>query len=665
MSTYIHFYEERDHFNQFLKDSRINKMTKLWIKLVNAHDPSIIKQIKAALPNAQINDITNEAHNLVLDKPLVILTTAEGQEQQWLEQMLEKDQLRAFPLEKGNEAEWQSKYEALFTHYQALVEDIPHLIYSLNAEGQVTHINKHGQLSLGYGRELVAQKGMNYVSEKHQQRATIGFLQALQGKSRTMTIDLLDDVGQVRPFKITFIPVRDQNNTAMVYGVGIDLSAQKKAEKKIKQLVSHDALTGLANRSLFRRTLQRMVRDKNNGSGVAVVFLDFDRFNLINEAVGHDVGDQILKLAAQRVRSKLSSHQLLARFDSTKFSIGLPGISSRKTIDAFIQSIKTAFTEPLLYGENEYYLSVSMGVSVFPENGTDADVLMKNADLALYATRMAGNHSSYYYSNDMNAPFQDQIEFEGYLRKALKKREFILYYQPQVCVDNGTIIGCEALIRWKHPKLGILSPVHFIPLAEEIGLIEDIGLWVLRTACQQINEWIARGNKPFSISVNVSAKQFLKPDFIDQIQTIIDEEQVDPKYIHLEITESTTLRDIQYSISLVRQLKALGLRVSLDDFGTGYSALSYLKDFSIDILKIDRAFIKNLKENNQDSAIVKAIIMMCKGLSLKTIAEGVETKEQLNLLKHFGCHAVQGFLYSKPLPSKEFERMIHQLPTFA
>lgn len=549
-----------------------------------------------------------------------------------------------------NDQQHTAEINALFCHN-------PNLIIKLDEVGNMTSFNRETERQLGYGKsDLYGQSALDFIYMADRDRARLYFKKAATGQPATSIIDVCDRGGRQHPYEVTLIPLLINGEVKSYFVVGINKTTEREAENKLTHLAYHDALTGLANRFLFEQSLNYLIKhaDKQK-ENLAVLFLDLDRFKLINDTSGHFVGDRILQQAVERIKSVLSPHHVLARFEGDKFSIIYPHLDSQESVAELARQIQMAFEPPFIFEENEYFLSVSMGVSFYPTDGINDEQLMKNADIALFSAKSISQSSVVYYTEQMNSVFSDRVEFESYLRKALKKEEFLLYYQPQISIENGQLSGCEALIRWDHPKLGLVQPIHFIPLAEEIGLIEEIGLWVLETACQQVKAWQEKGLAPFPISINVSFRQFLRKDFVEQVYYIIKKEKIDPKWIHLEITESTTVQDLQYSIALVKELKRIGVSVSLDDFGTGYSALSVLKDFTLDILKIDRSFIRNLSDVDEDRAIVKAIIMMCKGLRLKVIAEGVETEAQIELLKSFGCEVAQGYFYSKPVPSKLFE----------
>ncbi len=555
---------------------------------------------------------------------------------------------------------------SLFQDSEALFHHNPNVVIWINREGMVLNLNKATEKQLGYAKsDILSRSAIHIVKMEDRERALNYFAKASKGEAMTARLEICDRNGRPQPYEVTFIPAAMADGVQGFYIVGINKTAEKEAETKLSHFAYHDSLTGLANRFLFEQSLNYMIKQaQSRDEKLAVLFLDLDRFKLINDTSGHFVGDRILQQAVERIKGELAPNQLLARFEGDKFSIIMPQIKGQFEVDQLAKHIQDAFEPAFMFEEAEFFLSISIGVSLFPNDGFNDEQLMKNADIALFSAKSKAHSRLAYYTVQMNSDFNDRIEFESYLRKALRKNEFILYYQPQISIETGELSGCEALIRWNHPKLGLVSPIHFIPLAEEIGLIEEIGFWVLETACRQIRKWQNQGWIPFPISINVSFRQFLKSDFVLQVQEIIQSSDINPKWIHLEITESTTAQDLQYSIGLVKQLKQIGISVSLDDFGTGYSALSVLKDFTLDILKIDRSFIRNLSEVDEDRAIVKAIIMMCKGLHLKTIAEGVETVEQLELLKQFGCEMAQGFYYSKPVPSQQFETKFLKVSSF-
>lgn len=544
--------------------------------------------------------------------------------------------------------------------YKSLFEHNPNLIYSMDRSGRVLNINPAIVKETGYTQEeILNTPAISHVAEEHREKALEYFIKTLSGKPQRFRMNLVHKTLPPQLFDVTNIPIIVNEQVVGVYGVAQNITKQKQDEEKIVQLAYHDVLTGLPNRLLFQQTLDRALKEARGGTRkMAVMFIDIDRFKIINDSVGHPRGDEILKLAVAKMEQAVSRDCFLSRFSGDEFMLLIPEVDGAEVVRGTALNLVNAFHTPIVHDDREFHLSISIGISMYPNDGVDSEVLMKNADTALNGAKQRGGGNIQFYKQEMKNYYMDRLEQENDLRKALEKQELSLFYQPQICTRSGKVIGSEALIRWHHPNKGLVSPAMFIPLAEETGLIEEIGRWVLRTACRQAKEWQEAGYCDFFVSVNVSGRQFQRGDFLYDVKNALEESDLDPRHLHLELTESITLRDVKYSIQHVEALRALGVKVSVDDFGTGYSSLSYLKDFTIDFLKIDRSFVRNLKRDSHDGAIVKAILTMCDGLAVTAVAEGVETAEQLHLLKDFGCKYVQGFFYSKPLPADKFTHFI-------
>ncbi|WP_010283436.1 putative bifunctional diguanylate cyclase/phosphodiesterase [Bacillus timonensis] len=444
----------------------------------------------------------------------------------------------------------------------------------------------------------------------------------------------------------------------------IEAFYEKKAEEKIACLAYYDADTGLPNRLHFTNQVEEFVqrfKKKKSNNKLAVLFIDLDRFKIINDTVGHYAGDIILKELANRIKRILPKRSYLARFSGDKFTILISdGVEIDKIVDLG-QSLLQDISKPIMYEAREFFLTGSIGASFYPNDGITTELLFKHADTAMNLAKHQGGNKMKFYSTEMNQQVLYKLELEGYLRRALEKKEFHLCYQPLIDLSSGKVYGTEALIRWEHPKLGLVSPGEFIPLAEETGLIHEIGKWVLRKACQENKKWHDMGYDYLTISVNVSANQFQQMSFINEVKEALLATGLPPQFLTLELTEGVMLRNISHSVIVMKELQKLGVKVSIDDFGTGYSSLSYLKDLPINTLKIDRTFINNLKVNTSDIAIVKAIITMGHGLSVKVVAEGVETDEQIALLKELQCHYAQGFYIDRPMKSEDFEKGLTKL----
>lgn len=433
-----------------------------------------------------------------------------------------------------------------------------------------------------------------------------------------------------------------------------DITERKISEERLRYHACHDLLTELANRHLFNEQLYKAIANAQRYKyQFAIIFIDLDRFKNINDTLGHDIGDKFLQGVANRLKSCIRSADLIARWGGDEFTILLSEIRENNDVAIVAQRILDSLKEPLQVLEYQLYASLSMGIAIYPQDGDSTDILLKNADIALYRMKEQGKGSYQYYSPHMNHKKSELLQMEGYLYDALKKQEFQLHYQPQINIKTGKITGMEALIRWHNPHLGRISPAHFIPIAEETGLINSIGEWVLYTACKQNKIWQDLGYYPFKVAVNLSARQFQQKNLVQVVETIIKQSNLEPQYLELEITETGIIQNPENAKSIINQLKNIGVSISLDDFGTGYSSLTYLKKFSFDKLKIDQYFVQELTADSEDIAIICALLTLGKGLNLQIVAEGVETIEQLKLLKELQCEEVQGYFFSRPLPEDE------------
>jgi diguanylate cyclase (GGDEF)-like protein len=427
----------------------------------------------------------------------------------------------------------------------------------------------------------------------------------------------------------------------------------KERQKHLQQLAHFDNLTQLPNRVLYSdRLLQSILQAQRTEQKVAIRFIDLDHFKDINDSVGHRIGDLLLKDVAARLLSIVRISDTVARMGGDEFTILLPNISHRDNANTVADKIVKHLSQPYQLESEELYISASVGVAIFPDDGITVDELLKNADTAMYQAKSNGKNMYRFYSLDMLAIAKNRITIMNNLHHAIERNELILHYQPKMNMARDRMVGAEALMRWQHPEMGIIPPDRFIPLAEETGLIIPMGEWALRRVCLQIREWQEQGYSPCIIAVNVSPIQFKRHNFFETVRDIIDETGIDPSLLELEVTESTIMQDMGSTIKTLRALKDLGIAISIDDFGTGYSSLSNLKRFPIDTLKIDKSFIVNIANNVDDKAIVSAIISMAKSLGLNIIAEGVETEAQLSFLSEQGCNEIQGYLFSKPLPAE-------------
>ncbi|MEC4719047.1 EAL domain-containing protein [Noviherbaspirillum sp. CPCC 100848] len=428
------------------------------------------------------------------------------------------------------------------------------------------------------------------------------------------------------------------------------------AEKRIRHLAYNDLLTGLPNRALFMDQLGRRIEQARvAGEAVAVLFLDLDRFKNVNDSLGHDVGDRLLIAVAQRLRRSVRNADCVARLGGDEFTVVLAEVIGPNAAVSAAQNICRALSTPFQIDGHDIFVSTSVGISMYPHDATDVGTLLKHADTAMYRAKKTGSGFQFFEAS-MEHSISEHVRMENDLRRALERNELEVYYQPQARVNSGRIVGAEALVRWRHPTRGMVSPAEFIPLAEETGLINPLGEWVLRTACRQLQAWTEAGLPPIRVAVNLSVKQLLKKDFAASVEQALNDTFVHPSMLELEITESTLMENAQDTLEALHRLRDLGVRLSIDDFGTGYSSLSYLKRFPVDIIKIDRSFVRDVPHDADDAAIVTGIIALAHSLRLEVVAEGVETASQLEFLQERSCDMMQGYYLSKPVPAEQFAR---------
>ncbi len=432
-----------------------------------------------------------------------------------------------------------------------------------------------------------------------------------------------------------------------------DITELKNNEKRLKHLANYDSLTSLPNRNLFNEIATQVInKSKNDAEMLAILFFDLDNFKIINDTLGHTVGDLLLKALSSRLIECIEDKGFVARLGGDEFVMILENIGHHED-DAisFAERLMHSLAIPFLIETHEIFVSGSLGISIYPQDGKNLEELMKCADSAMYRAKGDGKNQYQFYTQEMNTKAFERLMLENALRHAIKKDEFILFYQPQIDIQKNKIVGVEALLRWQHSELGLIPPIKFISIAEESGLIVQIGEWVLKEGIRQIKEWHKMGFTDIKISINLSARQFVEQNLIDILNNSLNQHKFDPTYLELEITESMFMKNIDDTLKLLKEFQRLGIKIAIDDFGTGYSSLQYLKKFPIDTLKIDKSFVRDIATDQDDRAIVKAIISLGKTLNLNIIAEGVEDFEQLEFLKKEGCDEVQGYIFSKPLSS--------------
>ena len=538
-------------------------------------------------------------------------------------------------------------------YQEALVFTYPSFVF--------THVNTLAALEIGYSADEIrtmtfmdlavdmTEEFLNQVCEPliRELRAFMIFETEFQRK---------DQSKYPVEVKLERLKNTDSQFLALIH----DVTERKQMEETIRQMAYYDSLTGLPNRNLMNDrlavVLAHATRDQEQ---VAIMFLDLDNFKAINDSLGHETGDHLLQQAAKRIKNSLRQADTVARMGGDEFIVLAPGLRHSDDAGKLAKKLIDLMSQPFKIGDNELYIGCSIGISVFPSDGTEFKTLLKNADLAMYRAKEIGKNTFKMFTASMNSQAMERLFLEKNLRKALDKNEFELHYQPKFDLKTERISGIEALLRWTSPQLGKVSPAQFIPVAEETRLIIPIGQWVLDTACNQAKAWKEQGLPPIPISVNLSVVQFNHPLLVSDIKKVLDQTGIEPKFLELEVTESILMKDTALAVSTLEKLSALGIKISIDDFGTGFSSLNYLKDLPIDFLKIDQTFIKDFAKPTS-AAITKTIVTLAQSLGMKTVAEGVETEAQKEFLKELQCDEAQGYLFSKPLPAKQATKFLKE-----
>ncbi|BCK88089.1 hypothetical protein MIZ01_1889 [Sideroxyarcus emersonii] len=466
--------------------------------------------------------------------------------------------------------------------------------------------------------------------------------------------------GEVFPEWLSVSSVKDATGKTTHYvGIFSDISERKNAEAQIQYLSSHDPLTDLPNRILFKDRLENaLAHAERTQSRVALLTVDLDNFKLFNDSLGHAVGDTLLRNVAARLKNCVRATDTVSRQGGDEFLIALAELPDSDTVGTIAQHILDQVAKPLDMEGSPLSLSCSIGIAVYPDDGESYDILLKKASLALYSAKAAGRNACHFFTEQMNSDSLEHLRIAHNLRHAVQRNEFVLHYQPQIDLDSGQLIGAEALIRWNHPTEGLIPPARFISVAEQTGLIVQMGEWALNEACKQAVSWQRSDRPALMVAVNVSAVQFRRGNMEQSIRKAIAASGLDPTLLEIELTESVLLHDMEYMLGLIKRLKEIGITLAIDDFGTGYSSLAYLKRFKADRLKIDQSFVRDMADDPDDAAIVHAIIQMGRTLNLRTIAEGVETAKQVDLLRSLECNEVQGYHFARPMPADAFSRFL-------
>ncbi len=546
----------------------------------------------------------------------------------------------------------------------ALLERVADGVIGTDDGGRILWLNRAAEVIFGYPADELLGRPFDLLLAPSEDRP--GSFQDLIEEIRREPTGQAEAVGRRRdgeaiPIEVFAAPVEQAPGG---YALTVrDITVRRQTEEAVRALAYYDPLTGLPNRLLFHDRLgQAIERARRNRQFLAVMLVDLDRFKLINDSLGLRVGDAMLRAVGERLRQSLRKSDTVARLGGDEFMVLLHGVGSAEATARVAQKLLDCLRPPFRIQGDELDTSACIGIAMYPHDGTDPEVLIKNADTALGRAKEQGRNHYQFFTTDMNAAAFQRLMLENRLRRALAQEEFVVYYQPQIDLRSGRIVGVEALLRWFHPDHGMVPPAEFIPLAEETGLIVPIGEWVLETACRQVRAWHGQGFGSLRLGVNLSARQFQQRDLVGRIGRLLAELDFPAELLQLELTESVVMRDAAESVARLRELTALGVELALDDFGTGYSSLGYLRRFPIRALKIDRTFVHDIAADPTSAALCRAIVALGTSLDLRVVAEGVETVEQLRLLRAFGCHEMQGYLYSRPLPAGELFALLGKAP---
>lgn len=540
---------------------------------------------------------------------------------------------------------------------QIVIETTRNGIVITDKQENVTDYNRFGEL-------LTSLDKMRSGYYRIQNETVSQYIKnVLETGNRHEDIELTISVPNTDPVVCVFdaLPIYDETGRLMgSFAQFRDITDRSNVQRQINYLAYHDELTGLPNRRFFMQRLKELIGTSNHRNSVfAVMFLDLDQFKMINDSLGHEIGDTLLQLVSERIHDHVPASSVVARMGGDEFIILISEMNQISDVIAVAEQLLDSLKIPFMVEEYEIYVTGSIGIALYPYNGISSKALMKHADIAMYRAKERGKNNYVMFEHVTDNSGIEQLTLVNSLHKAFQNEEFRLVYQPQVDSRTGHIFGVEALVRWEHPTLGTISPETFIPIAEESGLIRPLGAWVLHAACRQLKTWRDQGFTLLRMSVNLSVRQFLKQNFVEEVEHILWETELDPHYLEFEITESMTM-DVEYTVRILHQFKQLGIKINLDDCGTGYSNLFYLKKFSIDTLKIDRSFIRDIMTDNIHKDIVGSMVAMANNLKMDIIAEGVETIEQLNFLTSLGCYKVQGYLFYLPLSPNQMQALLAQ-----
>ena len=610
--------------------------------------------------------------------PILVLCASQEEDiarlavQRGAQDYLLKARLDSYLLPKalGSMVERAANAEALFVEKeraQVTLDSIGDAVISTDVRGHVTYLNVVAESMTGWSREEAAGHPLEEVfriidattrEDVHNPMA----LAIRQNKTMGLTPNcvLIRRDGVEAAIEDSAAPIHDRRGkvtgAVMVFH---DVSKARALTHRMSYLAQHDSLTDLPNRLLLNdRLTQAMARAYRHRQKLAVLFLDVDRFKHINDSLGHDVGDRLLQSVARRLLGCVRKSDTVSRQGGDEFVILLSEVRHAQDAAVSAEKILRSLRTPHRIDDHDLHVTVSIGIVAYPDDGTDAETLMRHADFAMYHAKDSGRNNYQCFTPDMNVRAIERQSLEDGLRHAMEQQQFLLHYQPKIDLDTGAIIGAEALIRWRHPQLGLVPPARFVPIAEDCGFIVAIGRWVLREACRQARAWQDAGLPPLRIAINISSVELRDMDFVAGVRAVLTETVLEPHYLELELTETFLMQDSTSTTAVLQALRDIGVKLALDDFGTGYSSLSHLKRFPIDTLKIDQSFVRDLTTDPDDASIVSAVISMGKSLNMRVVAEGVETREQLAFLHEQSCPEGQGYYFSPPVVAAEFAQLL-------
>jgi diguanylate cyclase (GGDEF)-like protein/PAS domain S-box-containing protein len=592
-----------------------------------------------------------------------------------------KDHLDSYSLTRAVTAmlERGSIADALFVEKEraeVTLNSIGDAVLSTDIEGNVRYLNSVAECMTGWlkaealGRPLA--EVFNIIDGTSRERSENPMALAVrENKTVSLTANciLIRRDGYEAPIEDSAAPIHDRGGhiTGAVI-VFHDVSVARRMSLQLSHLAQHDSLTDLPNRMLLNDRLQQAITmARRHDYRIAVLFMDLDRFKHINDSLGHVVGDQLLQAVATRLESCVRESDTVGRQGGDEFVVVLSELEAAENAGISAAKLLAALTLPYHIGPHDVIVPVSIGVSIYPDDGETAEALINNADTAMYHAKENGRNNYQFFKQEMNIRASERQFIEAGLRVALERNELSLHYQPKIDLGTGAITGVEALLRWKHPERGFIPPAQFIPIAEDTGLILPIGQWVMHEACRQSREWLDAGFAPMPMAVNISAVEFRSKDFVESVRAALNESKLDPHCLELELTESVLMKHAESTVAMLKSLKAIGVHLTVDDFGTGYSSLSYLRQFPVDSLKVDQSFVHEISSQRDDAAIVRAVISMGNSLKKRVIAEGVETREQMDFLTAEGCEEAQGYYFNRPMVADQFAKLLeagvsHMIP---